>query len=257
MSIALRTFRAFAFCYQMHCMKDIDEIRRDNLRLIERQFGGSTAAVARMVEMSPSQFANLREGAKDSKTGKRRGMRKETARRIEAAVGKPDGWLDVDHSTEVATELGGFPPVSIERPIVTIRQYDTGGAMGAGGVELHDQPGVIESWRVSRDWIEQNVRGYGSVESLCLVTGFGDSMKPLFNPGDPLIIDASVKTVEFDAVYFFRVDNQGFIKRLQRVPGQGLLAISENRAYRDWVIDSTMSFEVFGRVLKVWRSEEF
>lgn len=65
------------------------------------------------------------------------------------------------------------------------------------------------------------------------------------------------RLVEFDAVYFFRVGSEGFIKRLQRVPGKGLLAIFENSAYRDWVIDESMDFEEFGRVLKVWRSEDF
>ncbi len=76
-------------------MKDIDEIRRDNLRRIEADAGGLSEA-AKLVGMSPAQFANLREGAKDSKTGKRRGMRKDTARRIEQAAGKPTGWLDTD-----------------------------------------------------------------------------------------------------------------------------------------------------------------
>ena len=45
--------------------------------------------------MSHSQWANLRAGAPDSKTGKARGMRKETARKIEAAFGRAEGWLDV------------------------------------------------------------------------------------------------------------------------------------------------------------------
>jgi phage repressor protein C with HTH and peptisase S24 domain len=153
---------------------------------------------------------------------------------------------------------GGLTPSSDHsKSSVTIGRYDTGGRMGMAGVELRDQPGVIESWQVSREWLEKNVRGFATTNSLCIVTGFGDSMRPLFNPGDPLIIDGSVKSVEFDAVYFFRVGNEGFIKRLQRVPGKGLLAISENSAYRDWVIDESMDFEVFGRVLKVWRSEDF
>ena len=78
-------------------MKDIDEIRRDNLKLLELELGGPAEA-ARALDMSLSQFANLRDGAKDSKTGKPRGMRKETARRIEASARKPAGWLDVDHS---------------------------------------------------------------------------------------------------------------------------------------------------------------
>lgn len=125
------------------------------------------------------------------------------------------------------------------------------------GLELRDQPGVIRSWSVSPEWLQKNVKAHTAAKNLCIVTGFGDSMRPMFNPGDPLIVDTGITSVEYDAVYFFRVGNEGFIKRLQRVPGKGLLAISENSAYRDWVIDETMDFEVFGRVLKVWCSEDF
>lgn len=86
-------------------MKDIDDIRRDNLRLIEEAVGG-LAAAAKLVGMSPSQFANLRDGAKDSKTGKPRGMHKSTARRIEAAAGRPQGWLDINHGESPASTAG-------------------------------------------------------------------------------------------------------------------------------------------------------
>ncbi|KVM76628.1 hypothetical protein WJ61_09830 [Burkholderia ubonensis] len=88
-------------------MKDIDEIRRDNLKLLEKECGSATAA-ANKLNMSPAQFTNLREGAKDSQTGKRRGMRKDTARRIEQAAGKPQGWLDIDHRA-VATMSNSGP----------------------------------------------------------------------------------------------------------------------------------------------------
>lgn len=79
-------------------MKDIDAIRRENLRRLERE-AGSSAEIARRIGMSQTQFTNLRDGAKDSKTGKPRGMRKETARRIEINAGKAPGWLDTDHDT--------------------------------------------------------------------------------------------------------------------------------------------------------------
>ncbi len=78
-------------------LNDIDVIRRDNLLSIESEVGGA-AEIARLIGMSASQYLNLRNGAKDSKTGKRRGMRKETARRIEKATGKSLGWLDIEHS---------------------------------------------------------------------------------------------------------------------------------------------------------------
>lgn len=139
---------------------------------------------------------------------------------------------------------------------VEIREYNTGGSMGFG-VTLKDQPGQIRSWRVTMEWVTKNVRSHTSMANLCVVTGFGDSMRPLFNPGDPLLIDAGVKSVDFDAIYFFRVGNEGFIKRLQRVPGEGLVALSENKAYRDWVIKPEMDFEVFGRVLRIWRGDDY
>ena len=128
------------------------------------------------------------------------------------------------------------------------------------GFELRDQPGIIQSWRVSPEWIEKNVRGYSAKHNLCIVTGFGDSMQPMFNPGDPLLVDVGTRTVEFDAIYFFRVNNEGFVKRLQRIPTEnGLIirAMSANKDYQPWDITDRMDFEVFGRVLKVWCSRDF
>lgn len=139
---------------------------------------------------------------------------------------------------------------------VNIVQYQAGGSMGRGLV-LRDQPGVIQAWRVSHEWIHKNVKHATAVSNLCIVTGFGDSMRPLYNPVDPLLVDRGVTSVDFDAIYFFRVGNEGFIKRLQRIPGVGLVALSENKAYKDWTITESMDFEVFGRVLKLWRGEDY
>ncbi|WP_241120494.1 S24 family peptidase [Achromobacter xylosoxidans] len=151
--------------------------------------------------------------------------------------------------------LAALPTAAVSDD-VPIPQFDTGGKMG-DGLELRDQPGLIKSWRVDQAWLAQNVRGATSASNLCIVTGFGDSMRPMFNPGDPLLVDRGVITADYDAVYFFRVDGEGFIKRLQKIPGKGLMALSENPAYQAWVVEPTMDFEVFGRVLKVWRSEDF
>lgn len=128
------------------------------------------------------------------------------------------------------------------------------------GLHLPDQPGVIQSWRVSAEWVEKNVRAYSAKQNLCIVTGFGDSMQPMFNPGDPLLVDVGIRVVDFDAVYFFRVGNEGFVKRLQRIPMESGLIIrakSENKEYDSWDITSVMDFEVLGRVLKVWCSRDF
>lgn len=146
--------------------------------------------------------------------------------------------------------------LSISKNDVIIPQFDAVGAMGSGLV-LRDQPGVIESWKVSPEWIAKNVKSHSGVKNLVIVTGFGDSMRPRFNSGDPIIVDVGVTSVDFDATYFFRVGEEGFIKILQRIPGDGIRAISENKTYEAWTIKPDMDFEVFGLVLKAWKSEDF
>lgn len=141
--------------------------------------------------------------------------------------------------------------------VVHIPYYDTGGAMGHG-IVLRDQPGVIREMSVSKEWLQSNVRGYTSADNLCLVTGFGDSMRPLFMSGDPVIVDKGVTEFRGDGLYFFRVDGEGFIKRLQSIPGRGLRVISENPSYESWNIDkATTDFQVLGKVIKAWCGCDF
>lgn len=191
--------------------------------------------------------------------------------------------LNVDAASKIAAMIGcavsDFSPalarqaanyaasatVSITRPNqhisteaeIEIPQYmKVMGSMG-NGVLLRDQPGEIHGWRVTPEWLLKNVPSNTGVENLAIVTGFGPSMRGMFNPGDPLLVDRGVKKVEHDAVYFFRVGDEGFIKTLQRVPGVGLRAISKNKEFETWTITPDMDFEVLAKVLKVWQSEDF
>jgi hypothetical protein len=164
---------------------------------------------------------------------------------------------DGDTSTTIALRR----PDAVATPTegeVEILQWRTGGSMGSG-LLLRDQPGVIHGWKVSPEWVRKNVPHCTNVSNLAIVTGFGDSMKGMFNSGDPLVVDTGFKMVDVDAVYFFRVENEGFIKRLQRLPGpNGEMRIkvkSKNPDYDDWFIERGMDFEVFGRVIKVWQGE--
>jgi len=139
----------------------------------------------------------------------------------------------------------------------TIREYvNVSGSMGVG-ILLRDQPGQITKWTVNEEWINKNVPYNTGKDNLAIVTGFGDSMRGMFNSGDPLLVDTGVKSLDYDGVYFFRVGSEGFIKRLQRIPGDGIRAISTNKEYESWTITKEMDFELFGRVLKVWNSEDF
>lgn len=244
---------------------------------------GSVSAAAELAGMSQAQWSNLRAGAADSKTGKPRGMRKDTARKIEAGHGKDAGWLDIDPDLSLSSYIqtaSNEAPLRdrnvVEEPAViysfdnakrTIRpaehylipQYGTGGAMGHG-LALPDQPGVIENWSVSREWMQKNVRNISSPGNLCIVTGFGHSMQPLFNPGDPLLVDLGVKSVIADGIYFFRVGGEGFVKQLQKIPtadGLKYIAKSKNPDFDTFEVTQDMDFEVIGRVVRVWCGSDF
>lgn len=139
---------------------------------------------------------------------------------------------------------------------VNIPQYDTGG-MGGNGLILRDQPGIIQNWSVSQEWVRANVPYCSSPSNLCIVTGFGDSMPDMYSPGDPVLVDRGVKVCDHDGVFFFRVGDEGFIKRLQRIPGDGIRVISQNKEYETWTIKPDMDFEVFGKVLKAWKGKSY
>ena len=196
-----------------------------------------------------------------------RGLGDVMASKLELLYAKPSGWFDQppkesqgqakETETGNVVEITGAHSRQKNKPAeLVIPQFDVEGSMG-NGLVLRDQPGVIQSWVVSEEWIDKNIKSHTGAANLCIVTGFGDSMKGMFNSGDPLVIDKGIRSVDFDAVYFFRVEGEGFIKRLQRIPGEGVRVISENKKYESWTIKRDMDFEVFGRVVKAWQGEDF
>lgn len=167
--------------------------------------------------------------------------------------GKPANWFDLPPDAPI-TRLK-----TVDSDDLTILQYDAGGAMGHGLILEEKQPGIIKSWKVDHEWLRLNVRHHTGVNNLCIVTGFGPSMQPKYNPGDPLLLDQGVTSVDSEGIYFFRVGKHGFIKQLQRIPteaGMIIRAKSLNSTYDPFDISAKMDFQVFGKVLTVWKSEQ-
>ena len=214
--------------------------------------GVSQSDIARECGISTASVSNWLTGISKS-------MRGENLLKVSRALGVSPVWL-ANGEGDMRAGVEGSSIVALPPDEVHIPQWDTGGKMGAGGLVLDGQPGIIRSWRVSNEWAHQNIHRVTSLKNLVIVTGFGDSMKPLYNPGDPLLVDTGRREVNVDGVYFFRIDTNGFIKRLQRIPTQSGLIIrakSENPAYEPFDIVDGMDFEVFGWVVKAWRGEDF
>ncbi|OQA32205.1 MAG: Peptidase S24-like protein [Betaproteobacteria bacterium ADurb.Bin341] len=158
------------------------------------------------------------------------------------------------------SKLATVSRLKVRNDVETIYQYaDVAGSMGHG-LTLPDQPGTIERWSVSREWLSKNVQSNTGINNLCIVTGFGPSMQPMFNPGDPLLVDTGVKAVIADGIYFFRVGSEGFVKQLQKIPtenGVKYVAKSKNLDYDPFEITEGMDFEVLGKVIRVWCGTNF
>lgn len=79
----------------------------------------------------------------------------------------------------------------------------------------------------------------------------GDSMEPVLNSGDTVLIDHTRTTIEGEGIYVLRFDGHLYAKRLQR-NFDGIEIISENKHYRTVTVprDRLDELEVVGRA--VW-----
>lgn len=76
-------------------MRTINQIRHSNLLLLLEDYDSLAALNERLgLPRTDATLSQIKNRSKDSKTGKPRVMGDVLARRIEAAVGKPEGWLD-------------------------------------------------------------------------------------------------------------------------------------------------------------------
>lgn len=79
----------------------------------------------------------------------------------------------------------------------------------------------------------------------------GDSMEPVLNSGDTVLIDHTRTTIEGEGIYVLRFEDHLYAKRLQR-NFDGVVIISENKHYQPVTVpkDRLDELEVVGRA--VW-----
>lgn len=232
-----------------------DKTISDRIELRIKDLGTTKAQVARGIGVkSPQAFSNWIT---------RNSVPKEYLIRLAEYLGVNLRWLqfgsgDMLPSDPHVSESTDGSLAALAREYIDIKQYnDVFGSMGNGLITDGDSQSTITSWRVTPEWANHNIPSNTGIKNLRIVTGKGDSMKGMFDDGDPIIVDIGVNAVDYDAVYFFRIGERGYIKRLQGMPDGSILAISKNTEYRDMIITKDVDFEVYGRVLKVWQGKSF
>lgn len=80
----------------------------------------------------------------------------------------------------------------------------------------------------------------------------GDSMLPTIEGGDSLLVDHSRKDIYDGKIYCVRIEGQLYAKRLQKIPPNTIVVVSDNTKYRSFEIELNASpdydFEVIGEI---------
>ncbi len=205
-------------------MRTISEIRRANLLVLSDELGGKPALADRIGKVY-SQLSQWINASKSSETGRPRTVGDDSARHIEKSCGKPRGWLDVSHESNVGAVDSSRNSVDV--PLISwVRAgqwSDVSDPYAAGDAE---------------DWKACPVR-HGDRSYALKVKGFSMSNpggKPSFEEGDIIFVDPDREPAHRSLV-IVRLDdqNEATFKRLI-VDGDSKFLEALNPSWPDRII---------------------
>ena len=223
-------------------MKTIEETYRERLLMLSKEYGGQTG-LSKRIDKSPAQISQWINGSADSKTGKARSMKSDTAREIEITLKLPRGWFDQPVESAHTTPQKGYIQLTL-LDIKTEAGY---------GFDNNDYPKSVKLIEVSEKWAK-NKLGH-NLESISVITASGDSMQPTFNSGDWLFVDQAINFYEDEGVYVYMSTEGLKVKRLQKLINGELLIISDNPNYTSETLKSHEidSIKICGKVVATLR----
>lgn len=215
-------------------MQTNDEIRRENLEVAIKRLG-SAAKLAEAANTSPAYLSQIRNRTPDSKTGTPKMMGDAMARRIEAALGEPDGWMDrshlfqgtADESTkdDLAVLLPGAKRVHAAGPddpgLTQIMRVKIKVQAGITGFQVEPEHYDGETKGVPTKWL---LKEGLSREALVSTTVRGESMEPALYDGDVIVVNTADKKLVSGSVYVINYEGEAVVKRMIRDAGQWWLA---------------------------------
>ncbi|MDZ5787755.1 S24 family peptidase [Stenotrophomonas maltophilia] len=131
------------------------------------------------------------------------------------------GMGDGSHAVSVPATSGNY---------VRVQQLDAEAGMGEA-VENPDYPDVIRAIDFEPGYIRSIVGFVPAPGRLRLITGNGDSMQPVIQPGDAVVVDTGITSFDGDGIYLINMGNGQQIKRLL---DRGVIHVaSDNKNYGD------------------------
>ena len=239
-------------------MQTNDEVRRQNL-LVAIERAGSAAKLAALSNTSPAYLSQIKNRTPDSKTGTPKTMGDDMARRIEAAIEEPVGWMDVPHGPEMAVPSADvvdlFPGArrvhlsDADDPSMTqIRRGKIKVRAGMTGFQVEPEHYEGETQGVPTKWM---LKEGLSRDALVSTTVRGESMEPALYDGDVIVVNTRDTKLVDGAVYVVNYEGEAVVKRMIRDAGQWWLA-SDNADQRKYHRKLCKGAEciVIGRVVR-------
>lgn len=127
---------------------------------------------------------------------------------------------------------------------VEVPRLDLGAAAGAGRIPGGEA--AFDAFRFSRRWLEE--QGLGRAE-LSAIRVEGDSMEPLLNDGDEILVDRSPRAFR-DGIHVVRLGDTLMVKRVASAGPGRIALLSQNLAYPPVEV-AAEEVAIIGRV--VWK----
>ena len=127
---------------------------------------------------------------------------------------------------------------------VEVKRLNIGASAGPGALPADEA--AFDAFRFSRRWMAE--QGLADAQ-LSAITVEGDSMEPLLNNGDEILVDQTNRAFR-DGVHVVRLGETLMVKRVARAAAGRFALLSQNLAYPP-VDVSADEIEIIGRV--VWK----
>lgn len=137
--------------------------------------------------------------------------------------------------------------------MVFIPLLDMTTSAGYGSLINDDKVSTKEFISFTRTWLSKLTST--SEKYLVGFTVKGDSMQGDINDGDIIIVNTQYNNLSTDGTFAVNIDDQMYVKILQRMPGNKVQVISKNTKYAPFTVDlNTEHFNIIGKV--IWSGGE-
>jgi len=172
------------------------------------------------------------------------------------------GWNSPDEDTLLRESLSqaamafGDKLFDPEPGYIAFGLLDVRASAGSGSQSV-EFPEVVRNIHVLKSWAKANLPV--DLSNIKVISARGTSMQGSIENGDVLFVDSSVKAFDGDGIYVIARGSDVQVKRLQKLNGDVLAVLSDNRAYESerLVGADAESVVICGRVFAAWSIKRF